>query len=99
MITNIEVRKYAVPANDRWMKRAKIISIYNNKHNEYFLAHQINGDEILVPGELENTNPKPEGKPGKLVYMIKNEKLSDDVRNIVKLRAEYKFAGKKAKFW
>lgn len=99
MINDIEIRKYTVPFNDRWMKRAKIISIYNNKHNECFLAHQISDNEILVPGELENTKPKLEGKPGKLVYVVKNEKLSDDVRNTVKLKAEHEFAGKDVKFW
>jgi hypothetical protein len=98
-IKEMEIRTYAVPFNDRGMKRAIEIEVYDGDNKESFLAHQTSDKEILIPGELENTKPKLEGKPGKLVYLIKDKEFSDDVRNTVKLKAEYKFAGKEAKFW
>jgi len=103
MITGIEIIKYIVPANDRGMKRAREIKVYDKNAGkmEYFLAHQINdrnkvGEKVIseavetvIVGALENYNPDKKMMPykGNFIYEIKDKKFGREVYDEVKEKA------------
>jgi len=105
IIREMKPIRYAVPFNDKGMKRAREIEVYDGSEKEYFLIHQMNDRgkaiETVIVGALDNYNPDIKMKPcmTKFMYDIKDKKFGRDIYSIVKEKAISNGMKGEVKFW